>query len=147
MKIGIAARGLYGQGGPRQYIESLLTALLKVGEEHEYYYFYNSPDFKGKYPEAKEIVLESSSKLVWDYYHIPKAVTEYGIDVMFFPKNVLPFSVGCKSIIAIHDLAYFIPELNAYPLIDTVYMRLMIKSSAKRAHQIIAISENTKRMY
>jgi len=145
MKIGIAARGLDGQGGPKQYIESLLTSLLKVGREHEFYYFYNSPDFKGKYLEANEVVLKSSSKLVWDYYQIPKAVNKYGIDVMFFPKNVLPFFVDCKSIIVIHDLAYYIPELNAYPLIDTVYMRLMIKSSVKRAHHIIAISENTKK--
>ena len=145
MKIGIAARGLDGQGGPKQYIESLLTCLLKVGGNHEFYYFYNSSDFKGKYPEAKEIVLESSSRLIWDYYHVPRAVNDYGIDVMFFPKNVLPFYVDCKSIIVIHDLAYFMPELNAYPLIDTVYMRLMIKSSVKRAHHIIAISENTKK--
>lgn len=145
MKIGIAARGLDGQGGPKQYIESLLSALTKVNEKHELYYFYNSLDFIGKYPEANEIVLESSSKLFWDYYLIPKAVKDYGIDVILFPKNVLPFFINCKSIIVIHDLAYYMPELNAYPFIDTTYMKSMIKSSVKRANHIIAISENTKR--
>ena len=37
------------------------------------------------------------------------------------------------------------PELNAYPFIDTIYMKLMIKSSVKRTNHIIAISENTKK--
>jgi len=145
MKIGIAARGLDGQGGPKQYIESLLSALAKVNEKHELYYFYNSPDFIGKYPKVKEIVLESSSKLFWDYYLIPKAVKTYEIDVILLPKNVLPFFINCKSIIVIHDLAYYMPKLNAYPFIDTTYMKSMIKSSAKRANHIIAISENTKK--
>ena len=145
MKIGIAARGLGGQGGPKQYIESLTSALLKIDRENEYYYFYNSPDYKGKYPEANEIVLKSSSRLIWDYYLIPKAVQDYNIDVMLFPKNVLPFNISCKSVIVIHDLAYYMPELNAYPFIDTAYMKLMIKSSVKRTNHIIAISESTKK--
>ena len=67
------------------------------------------------------------------------------IDIMLFPKNVLPFFIRCKSVIVIHDLAYYITKLNAYPLIDTIYMQLMIKSSVNRANRIIAISENTKK--
>jgi glycosyltransferase involved in cell wall biosynthesis len=50
-----------------------------------------------------------------------------------------------KSIVVIHDLAYFIPELNAYPIIDTLYMRFMIKSSIKRANHIVSVSSNTKK--
>lgn len=145
MKIGIAARGLSGKGGPKQYIESLLSSLINVDNDNEYYFFYDSPNFMGMYPGAKEIVLNSSVKLVWDYYLIPKAVKEHKLDVITFPKNVLPYFVTCKSVIVIHDLAYFMPELNAYPLIDTIYMKMMIKSSVKRANHIIAISENTKR--
>jgi glycosyltransferase involved in cell wall biosynthesis len=145
MRIGIAARGLSIQsGGVKQYIESLISALQKINNNNKYYIFYNSDSFKGRYPKANEIVLNSSSKLFWDYYLLPKAVKDYKLDIMLFPKNVMPFFINCKSIIVIHDLAYFMHELNAYPLIDTIYMRLMIKSSVRRANHIIAISENTK---
>lgn len=145
MRIGIAARGLDGRGGVKQYIESLISAFLKIDKENEYYFFYNSPEFIGKYPEANEIVLNSSSKMFWDYYLLPKAAKKYNIDVMLFPKNVLPFFIKCKSLIVIHDLAYYMAELNAYPLIDRIYMRLMINSSVNRANHIIAVSENTKK--
>lgn len=145
MRIGIAARGLDGRGGVKQYIESLTSAFLKIDKENEYYFFYNSPEFIGRYPEAKEIVLNSSSKLFWDYYLLPKAARKYDIDVMLFPKNVLPFFIKCKSVIVIHDLAYYMAELNAYPLIDRIYMQLMINSSVNRVNHIIAVSENTKK--
>jgi len=145
MKIGIAARGLSGRGGPKQYIEGLLSSLLKVDTDNEYYFFYDTQNFMGKYPEAHEIVLNSSLKIVWDYYLIPNAVKEYKLDVMIFPKNVLPFFINSKSIIIILDLAHFITEINAYPFLDTFYMKLMIKSSVKRTNHIIAISESTKR--
>lgn len=145
MKIGIAARGLNGRGGPKQYIESLLVSLLKVDTNNEYFFFYNSPEFIGKFTHVHEIVLNSSSKLLWDYYLLPKTVRQLNLDVMFFPKNVMPFYIPCKSVIVIHDLAYFMPELNAYTFIDTSYMQLMIRSSVNRADHIIAVSENTRR--
>ncbi len=145
MRIGIAARGLDGQGGVKQYIESLTSAFLKIDRENDYFFFYNSPKFIGKYPEANEIVLNSTFKLFWDYYLLPIALKKYNIDVMLFPKNVLPFFIKCKSVIVNHDLAYYMIDLDAYPLIDRIYMRLMINSSVNRANHIIAVSENTKK--
>jgi glycosyltransferase involved in cell wall biosynthesis len=146
MKIGIAARGLSVEsGGVKQYIESLTSALLKIDNTNKYYIFYNLNNSKRKFPKANEIVLSSSSKLFWDYYLIPKAIKDYELDIMLFPKNILPFFINCKSVIVIHDLAFFMNELNAYPLTDTFYMHMMIKSSVKRANRIITVSENTKR--
>ncbi|MCD4844226.1 MAG: glycosyltransferase family 4 protein [Methanosarcinales archaeon] len=145
MKIGIAARGLSVEsGGVKQYIESLTSALLKIDNTNKYYIFYNLNNSKGKFPKANEIILNSSSKLFWDYYLIPKAIKDYELDIMLFPKNILPFFINCKSVIVIHDLAFFMSKLNAYPLNDTIYMHMMIKSSVKRANHIITVSENTK---
>jgi glycosyltransferase involved in cell wall biosynthesis len=146
MKIGIAARGLSEQsGGVKQYIESIASALLTADKVNEYYVFYNNSDYIKKFPTAKNIVLESNNKLIWDYYLLPKAVRKHNLDIMILPKNVVPFFVNAKSVVIIHDLAYFIPELNAYPLIDTLYMTSMIRSSLSRADIIVSVSENTKK--
>jgi len=145
MKIGIAARGLSEQsGGVKQYIESITSALLKIDKMNEYYIFHNNHNHVDKFPSAKNIVLESSNKMIWDYFLLPKALRKHQLDVVIFPKNVVPFFVDAKSIIVVHDLAYFMPELNAYSLIDTIYMKHMIKSSLKRADGVISVSQNTK---
>jgi glycosyltransferase involved in cell wall biosynthesis len=145
MKIGIAARGLSeSSGGVKQYIESITSAVLKIDSENEYYIFHNNYEDVNKFPAAKNIVMESSSKMLWDYILLPKALRKYKLDIVIFPKNVVPFFIDAKFVVIIHDLAYFMPELNAYPLLDTVYMRSMIKSSLKRADRVIAVSKNTK---
>lgn len=145
MKIGIAARGLSERsGGVKQYIESITTALLKVDTVNEYYIFHSEYDHINKFPTAKNIVIESSSKMLWDYILLPKELNKYQLDVIIFPKNVIPFCISAKSLVVIHDLAYFMPELNAYPLIDTLYMKSMIRSSIKRANYVISVSRNTK---
>ncbi len=144
MRIGIAARGLSEQsGGVKQYIESITSALLSVDKTNEYYIFHNN--YTNKFHTAENIILESQNKLIWDYYLLPKAIKKYNLDILILPKNILPFFINTKSVIVVHDLAYFMPELNAYPLIDTIYMKVMIKSSLKRTDRIISVSSNTKR--
>ncbi|MDD4156498.1 MAG: glycosyltransferase family 1 protein [Candidatus Cloacimonetes bacterium] len=146
MKIGIAARGLSEQsGGVKQYIESITSALLSVDKTNEYYVFHNNCNYTNNFLSAKNVILESQNKLIWDYYLLPKAVKKYNLDLIILPKTVLPFFIHTKSVIVVHDLAYFMPKLNAYPLIDSIYMKFMIKSSLKRTDHIISVSSNTKK--
>ncbi len=145
MRIGIAARDLsVGSLGVKSYLESLLTALLKIDEENEYYVFYIKKDELGSFPKANEIVLQSSNKLFWDYFLLPLAIKRYRIDVTLFPKYIIPFFVNCKKILVIHDLGFYLP-FKIYPLHDIIYIRLMLKSSIKRTDHIIAVSRNTKK--
>lgn len=146
MRIGIIARGLSEQsGGVKQYIESLSRAMVKVDHTNEYYIFHNTDTHIHKFPDAKNIVIKSSSKIIWDFFLLPMALRKYNLDIVLFPKNVVPFFISTKSIVVVHDLAYYMPELHAYPLIDTIFMKCMIRSSLKRADSIISVSENTKK--
>jgi hypothetical protein len=61
------------------------------------------------------------------------------------PKNVIPFGIKTKKVLTIHDLAYYMPQFDAYKMTDTLYMKFMIKSSVKRADKVVAISNNTKK--
>ena len=145
MRIGILARGLSEKsGGPKQYIESMISALLKFDAKNQYIIFYDKFNHLGKFPQATERVLNIPTKLLWDYIGVPPAARREKLDLLVCPKNVVPYFVPCRSVIVIHDLAYFIEELDEYKFWDTLYMRRMMPSSSRRANAIIAISENTK---
>lgn len=146
MNIGIMARGLSEKaGGVKEYIKCITENLIDMDKENNYFIFYNKKQHLGTFLKGKEIVLKSGSKLIWDYVYIPLAIRKYNIDILFCPKNVVPFFIGCKSIVVVHDLAHFYPSLNAYKFLENFYMCLMIKSSVKRANYIIAVSQNTKK--
>lgn len=145
MRIGIAARGLSEiSGGAKQFIESITDALLSIDKQNQYFIFYNTNKHKGKFPNTEEIVLPSKNKLIWDYLKLPKAIKTNKIDVCLFLKNVIPFNVHCKSIVAILDLLH-IKDPKVYKFYDSLYMKFFISLTLKKADAIIAISNNTKK--
>ena len=145
MKIGILARGLGEKsGGPKQYIESVISALLEFDVKNQYVIFYNKSGYLGKFPQATERILNIPTKLFWDYIGVPLAARREKLDLLICPKNVVPYFVPCRSVIVIHDLTYFIEELDEYKFWDTFYMRRMMPSSSRRTDAIIAVSKNTK---
>ncbi len=146
MRIAFSARGLsVSSGGARQFIKSLIPALAECRGDDELFFFYSRETFRGLAPHCPEIVIESGTKLWWDFVQFPRMLRKLRIDAAIFPKNVVPFFTGCANYAVIHDLAYFLPELNAYPLADTLYMRAMIPRSVRKAAGVFAVSENTKR--
>ncbi len=149
MKIGIYARGVSEKsGGVKQYIESVTRAIIEnVSLSNELYIFHNNGmgyfDCSQK-GNVKEIIMKPNNKVICDFLLCPYYVNKYQLDAIIFPKNVVPFFLKSKTIVVVHDLAYFMPEYGAYPFLDTVYMKKMLKSSCKRADMIVAVSKNTK---
>jgi glycosyltransferase involved in cell wall biosynthesis len=145
MRIGIAARDLTRHGcGVGTYVSNIVEQLVRLDKQNEYVVFCQSNGAVPSLPGALIQPLHSDNKAVWDYLLLPRAVKKHKIDLLFCSKNVLPFGVDAKSVVSVHDLAYYDPSLQAYKWLDTLYMRQMIRSSVKRADGIIAISENTK---
>lgn len=149
MKIGIYARGLSEKtGGVKEYIKSMTQAVIdNIDINNQLFIFHNLKEeyFKSKKENVKEIILKSNNKIFCDFFLGPKIMNKLNLDVVWFPKNVIPYFVKAEKVLTIHDLAYFLPKLKAYPFFDTLYMRFMIKNSCKRANRIIAISNNTRR--
>ncbi|MDO8509461.1 MAG: glycosyltransferase family 1 protein [Nanoarchaeota archaeon] len=148
MKIGIYARGLTEKsGGVKVYIHELTKALIEIiPKNDELYIFHNASEniFKTK-ENVHEILLKSKNKIITDFISAPRELNKHNLDVILFPKNVIPYFIKAKKVLTIHDLAYYMPEFDAYKFFDTLYMKFMIKSSCKRADRIISVSENTKK--
>ena len=146
MKIAFSARGLsIPSGGVHQLIKFLVPALARQRGDDEILVLYNQEKFRGLASDCSEIVIKGSDRIYWDFFLLPKILHKLNVDAAIFPKNVIPFFIGCCSYVIIHDLAYFDRRLNAYPLPDTIYMRTLIPQSVRRATAVFAVSENTKK--
>jgi glycosyltransferase involved in cell wall biosynthesis len=146
MRIAFSARGLsVPSGGARQFIQSLVPALAETRGDDQLFFFYNREQFRGLAADCTEVVIEGRNKLWWDLLLLPRMLRKLKIDAAIFPKNVVPLWTGCANYVVIHDLAYFLPELNAYRRLDTLYMRTLLPRSVRKAAGVFAVSENTKR--
>jgi glycosyltransferase involved in cell wall biosynthesis len=146
MRIGFSARGLsIRSGGARQFIKSLIPALARQKDRDELFVFYNQETFLGLASDCTEYYIKGDNKLLWDFARFPWAIRKLNLDAVIFPKNIIPFFTRSLCFPVIHDLAYFQPELKAYLLLDTLYMRAMIPQSVKRASGVFAVSEHTKK--
>jgi len=94
---------------------------------------------------CQEILFDTKNRLFADYIIAPWIINKLNPDITWFPGSAIPFFIKSKTIITLHDLGYYIKELNAYKYLDTLYWKIMMRSSCKRATKIIAISENTKK--
>jgi glycosyltransferase involved in cell wall biosynthesis len=147
MRIGVYARGLSGVGGVKQYIDAMCRALIRnLDDDDQLFIVHNNdyPYFARSKPNVEERVLPFRSRAVADFALAPRVLNGLSLDVAWFTKYVIPFGIKARCVTTVHDMAYFMPELGAYPLKDTLYMRNMIKRSLKRADRVIAVSNNTR---
>ncbi|HEC63882.1 MAG TPA: glycosyltransferase family 1 protein [bacterium] len=148
MRIGISARGLsVVSGGAKEYIKQLISHLIKIDSSGEYFVYFDSKSYLETFSAKNltKVVIKFPSRIIWDHVLLPIRMQRDKIDVGFFPKNVIPYLGGFKKVVGILDLAYYMPELNAYRALDTLYMKTLIPGTIRRADKVITISANTKK--
>ena len=147
MRIGVMLRH-YDQhrGGVRVYTHQIIQALLALNSGHEFVFFYRDPALKGTYrayPEVHEVALPGASVLWWDQVSIPRALVQYGIDVLFNPKYSLPLRARCPSAWVCHGLDWYVMPW-ASPFKDRLSHGLLVPHYARKASAIFAVSEVTR---
>lgn len=146
MRIAVSCRSLdYASGGVKEYLVSLLNALLELDTRNTYLLLHSRLSFCGSFPAAEEISLECGNRLIFDWIKLPAALRRHGADLAFFPSSNMPPGVPCKAVAAMMDLGYFHPGPRMYRLPDTLYMRPAMRYTARRAEALLAISEHTKK--
>jgi glycosyltransferase involved in cell wall biosynthesis len=145
MKIAFSARGLgTSYGGARQYIRGLIPALARQIKDDKLFVFYNNDKFLGLAQGCSEIVIKGNNKLLWDFLLFPRMLHKIKFDAVIFSLDIIPFFVGCPGFTIRYDLAYFDKVLKPYRFWDTLYMRIMMPISDRKAKAIFAISKHTK---
>jgi glycosyltransferase involved in cell wall biosynthesis len=150
MKIGFIARGLT-KGGVTRYIENILKTFddyfFTENSLNSLVLFTDRKDFKTAYKNIQVVYIKKSNKIFWDYIKILPHLSKMKLDVVFYPKDIIPFThiaFNFKKINIIHDLAHFNKTLNEYKFLDTLYIKTFMRLSCIIANKVVADSESTK---
>ena len=143
--IGVMARALDQRDGLGLYCRQLIQHLLTLDTRSRYVIFLASEQARGTFSEfanAREQVILSRSKLVWDQLLIPLAARRLGVDLLFNPKFSLPLLSGTRGVFVLQSCDWYVNPGN-YPWWDNLYIRLMLPLYCRRASGVLAISRAT----
>ncbi len=146
MRIGIDARLIfYQKAGIGQYILRLIQALAEVDHSDEFILFQSRKD-------ATELTAEANFRRhrLWTPSHhrfertaMSVELFPHKLDVLHSPDFIQPSHTRSPSVITVHDLAFLL-----YPRFLTRQSARyygQVDLAARRASQIIAVSQSTKR--
>jgi glycosyltransferase involved in cell wall biosynthesis len=148
MKIGVMLRSLTDVGGPGEYTRSLLNALLRIDRVNEYYLFIAEAALGARFrefPNAHPVVLKSPSKLIFDQVLVPRAVRQYGCDVVINLKHSVPLLTGAPSIFVMHGADWLAFPQNYY-FFDRMYHKVSLPLFCRKAARIISVSHDATRI-
>jgi len=145
MKVGILFRNESG-GGVTKFLTNLILEMSKR-KDIDLYVFTDETKTKDIFPKIKIIYIPKTNLLIWDYIKLPIHIQKERLEVVIFPKDIIPpimhfFKI--KKVVISHDLGYFIKSSGYYPLKDTLYRKIFMNYSLRNADRIIAVSKNTK---
>src|SRR4030088_2126739 len=79
---------------------------------------------------------------LWTHWRLRQALRRERPDVTFIPSHVLPFALGLKSVVTIHDIGHR-REPQAYSRTSRWYLEATTRYAARRANRLIAVSQST----
>jgi glycosyltransferase involved in cell wall biosynthesis len=147
MRIGIMLRHFdQHEGGVKVYTREVVRALAEINRHHEILLLFRNPTRLGTYKNVdgvQEVLLAGGSILYWDQIKVPRAVREYGIDVLFNPKYSIPLRAACKTAWVCHGMDWYaMPEASRF--IDRLSHNFLVPRYAAKADAVIAVSEITR---
>jgi glycosyltransferase involved in cell wall biosynthesis len=147
MRLGVMLRHFdQHEGGVKVYTRELMSALLNLNRRHEIVMLYRDRKRLGTYAGidgVSEVLLEGGPIFFWDQVKVPRAVREFGIDVLFNPKYSIPLNVSCATAWVCHGLDWYVmPQASRW--VDRLNHRLLIPQYAAKSDAIIAVSETTR---
>lgn len=150
MRIGFNAQILTdGRTGVTCYARNVVRLLPKIGKEHEFIIFGNSPDLHYDENNVKVIITPqwintSSKRIIWEQIYLPLLVKKYKIDIMFYPDHTASFFLKkIKQAIMVHDLAPF-TMADTFHKMRRIYKQKAINYSINSAKIVFVNSFFTK---
>ena len=142
--MAVAARGFGQVTGVEKYVKGFLNALAAHDDQFEIHLYYNQRAHMGSFPRLQEHCIPLRNRFLWDHVLLPLALLRKKYDLVLYTKNTRSMLVSGRSLLIVYDLGYFYPDLHAYRPLDTLYMKAMLRYSARRAWGIFTISESTR---
>ncbi len=148
MNIGINCRVLNErQGGPFRYTLNLIKELTLLDQKNIYRLFLKENfSFPFDLPaNFQPVILQTKSKILFDYFLIPACSRKYAVDYFIFPKNTFGFFVKGKKIPVFHDIIYYEKHLKfrEFKFFDNLHHKIMIRYAKRRSFINFTVSAFT----
>ncbi len=151
MRIAIDAR-MYGNSqctGIGTYIEKLTNALFEIDQKNEYIMFMREPEFSKFTPpnnRIKKVLVTPRWYSYAEQFILPFQFMKENFDLIHYPHFNSPLFFPKKSVCTIHDVTpLFFPGHKMKSIIRRLAYKLVFFATLRKARQIIAVSESTKR--
>jgi len=113
-----------------------LTLLVKTGHEER---------ASAMAPTARILSVSAGEYTVSEHLRLPFTLWREPIDLIHFPHYVVPRFLPTPAVVTVHDvIQLFYPPERRWQL-ALVYLRLMLRSSLKRARRVITVSRASRR--
>lgn len=155
MRIGVNALSAVTSAGVT-YLTNIVENFAQIDKSNHYYIYVtpkNKSIFNIKNDNMKIVVCHYARKsvyhrIIWEQLAFPKLLKKQHIDVLFCPANIMPLFSACKSVVTIHNMEPFSPELiktrRGISRVRNVALRILTGFSMTHAAQIIALSQGSK---
>ncbi len=138
-------------GGDARYVRELVRHLLEIDHTNQYFLFvapWNEQWFPAGAKNLQRVMCAVPRSFVlrvlWEQTVLPLLAARLRLHIFHAPVNVAPLAVACPVILTMLEAEPFMfPMSIPFPLL--IYWRVMRRSSALRARNVIAISENSRR--
>lgn len=137
--------------GIGRYTRSLVDALLRVDQQDRLtLYSAERPNGERGFPQAPNLRAKAGPldnrrmTILWHRLRAPLPIEALAgrADVLHAPDFSLPPSLGARTVVTIHDLAFMTHPECAVPSLRA-YLNRVVPRAVKRADHIIAVSQRT----
>jgi glycosyltransferase involved in cell wall biosynthesis len=96
-------------------------------------------------PGARVITTTARGYSVTEHIQLPAALWREQVDLVHFPHYVAPQLVPRPMVVTVHDLIQLFYPPRDRPHLARFYLRLMIRSTLRRARRVITVSRTSRR--
>ncbi|WP_203940838.1 glycosyltransferase family 4 protein [Spirilliplanes yamanashiensis] len=140
------------RGGVGRYVDGLLGALGRVGDESMDLAVValrtDAERYSRMLPRAEVVaapaaVAHRPARLAWEQTGLPLLAQQVGAKVLHSPFYTCPLRAGCPVTVTVHDATFF-TEPEHYDKTRRTFFRSAIKTSLRRASRVIVPSKATR---
>src|SRR5947208_15116004 len=127
--------------GTEVYARGIIEALAATKADRTLRVYANETDAPAWLPSGVEWRGIPFPRL-WTHWRLRQALRRERPDLTFIPSHVLPFALGLKSVVTIHDVGHR-REPRSYSRRARWYLEATTRYAARRANRLIAVSRAT----
>jgi glycosyltransferase involved in cell wall biosynthesis len=142
----------YRQAGISRLIDATIRGLQAVDSENDYTVFVGDERIPADYlsnprwrmTASRLPTMNRALRIVWEQTALPWSAATTKADLLHALAYVGPLACPCPFVVTVYDLSFLLfPEV--FNRLNRSYLSTMTPLSVRRARQVIAISESTKR--